>query len=327
MAPRKRKRSSNPYHPAYWGIWLFLAFLRVVVLLPYSTQLAVGRMLGHAMWHLAGPRRRITRVNLKICFPELGPEQRRDLARAHFESLGIAFVETAVCWWADAARLEPLLTIRGLEHLQGALAEGRGALLLSAHFTTLEIGGRLLGLRARFHPMYKRSRNPVIERFMRGRREFHFGRTIPMDDVRALLKSLKANVPVWYAPDQGFTGKGYLLVPFFGVPAPTNPATSRIAKLSQAPVLFFATRRLPGSAGYELTIQPPLAGFPSDDAAADAARINRLIEAEVRGCPEQYLWVHNRFKTGAHRNPPQAHDPAVTSGAFEQGQDASKDPR
>ena len=323
MPARKREHSANPYHPEYWGVWLFLGFLRLVVWLPFGAQLAIGRALGDAMWHLAGPRRRITKVNLRICFPELDGEQRRRLARAHFESLGIAFVETAMCWWSDAAKLEPLLTIRGLEHLQGALAEGRGALLLSAHFTTLEIGGRLLGLRARFHPMYKRSRNPVIERFMRGRREFHFGKTIAMDDVRGLLKSLKANVPVWYAPDQGFTGKGYLLVPFFGVPAPTNPATSRIAKLSEAPVLFFATRRLHGTAGYELTIQPPLAGFPTDDAEADAKTINALIEAEIRGCPEQYLWVHNRFKTGAHRNPPAPHDPAFKYGSVEPDQDPS----
>jgi len=326
MTTRKRRRSPNPYHPAYWGVWLFLGFLRVVVFLPFGVQLAIGRALGNAMWHLSGPRRRITKVNLKICFPELGPEQRRRLARAHFESLGIAFVETAMCWWSDAARIEPLLTIRGLEHLQAALSTGRGALLLSAHFTTLEIGGRLLGLRAHFHPMYKRSRNPVIERFMRGRREFHFGKAIAMDDVRTLLKSLKDNVPVWYAPDQGFTGKGYILVPFFGIPAPTNPATSRIAKLSQAPVLFFATRRLPGTAGYELTIEPALDGFPTDDVAADAVRINGLIEKAVRDCPEQYLWVHNRFKTGAHRNPPAPHDRAVTSGAFNPGQDADKTP-
>jgi KDO2-lipid IV(A) lauroyltransferase len=326
MQARKAKRSSNPYHPGYWGVWLFLGCLRLVVLLPYGAQLACGRALGALMWHLAGPRRRITKLNLKICFPELSTKERARLARAHFESLGIAFVETAVCWWGEAARLEPLITIRGLEHLERALDAGRGALLLSAHFTTLEIGGRLLGLRARFHPMYKRSRNPVIERFQRGRREHHFGKTIAMDDVRNLLKSLKQNVPVWYAPDQGFTGKGYMLVPFFGVPAPTNPATSRIAKLSNAPVLFFATRRLPGTAGYELTIHPPLEGFPTDDVEADALRINALIETEVRRCPEQYLWVHNRFKTAAHRTPPAQYDPAVKYGALEPEKDADKLP-
>jgi KDO2-lipid IV(A) lauroyltransferase len=291
-----RKRPKQLYHPRYWGVWALLALLRVAILLPFGAQLALGRAFGAVLARTSPRRRRIAAANLARCFPELDPAARARLLAEHFAALGIALVEIAQCWWGDARRLERLVRFRGLEHLEAARAAGRGALLLSAHFTTLEIGGRLLGLRARFHPMYKPSRNPVIERYMRGRRVHHFQHAIPMDDVRGLLRSLKDNVPVWYAPDQGFRGKGALEVPFFGQPAPTNPATARIARTSGAPVLPFFVRRLPGAEGYELEIGAPLEGYPTDDPAGDALRINHLIEEAIRRCPEQYLWAHDRFK-------------------------------
>jgi len=292
----RRKRPQQLLHPRYWGVWALLGLLRVAILLPFGAQLALGRMLGAGLARFSARRRTIAADNLALCFPDLDPAARQRLLAAHFAALGIALVEIAQCWWGEAQRLERLASFRGLEHLEAALGQGRGALLLSAHFTTLEIGGRLLGLRSRFHPMYKPSRNPVIERFMRGRRVHHFQHAIPMDDVRGVLRSLKDNVPVWYAPDQGFRGKGVLAVPFFGRPAPTNPATARLARASGAPVLPFFVRRLPGSAGYELEIGAALAGFPTDDPQADALRINQLIEDAIRRCPEQYLWAHDRFK-------------------------------
>lgn len=286
--------------PKYWPIWLVVGLLRLSVFLPYPVLLWIGRGIGWMIYATAKRRRVITQINLKLCFPELSETERRKLALEHFKALGIASFEIALCWWGSENKLRKLVRIEGLEHLDAALAQGHGALLLSAHFTTLEIGGRLLGLFRNFHLMYRPNRTDLLEIIISNSRRKHFEKVIPRDDVRGMLRSLKDNKPVWYAPDQGFRGKNSAMVPFFGVPAPTNTATSRIAKTSSAPVLPFMVERLPGTQGYALRISPPLQGFPSGDDAADATRVNAIIEADARRAPEQYLWCHNRFKTDAH---------------------------
>ena len=282
--------------PRYWPTWLLLGFMRLAVLLPYDAQLAIGRAMGRLLILVAERRRRIAQVNLERCLPELDPAGRARIARLHFESLGIALLEFGQCWWLSARRLERWGTIQGLEHLQAARAKGKGVILLGAHFTTLEITGRLLGLHTDLHLMYRPIRNPVIEEVMRKSRERLFERAIQRNEIRVMLKSLKDGKPVWYATDQGYRGKDSVMVPFFGVPAPTNTVLSRLARTSGAPVVPFFGRRLPGTAGYRLTLGPALEGFPSDDAAADALRINHWLEGCIREAPEQYLWIHDRFK-------------------------------
>lgn len=265
--------------------------------LPYSAQVRLGRVLGLALAPFARERRHVARTNLRLCFPELDTAARRRLLREHFASLGVAVFEIALSWWAPARRLRRLAHIEGLEHLHAALARGHGVILLSAHFTTLEIGGRLLSLHAPFHVLYREHKNPAFESVMRRARERHFEKAIPREDMRALLRSLKANLPVWYAPDQNYGGEHSVYVPFFGVPAATITTTSRIARISGAAVVPFFQHRLPGGRGYRLVLYPALNQFPSGDPQADTLRINRLIEAEIRKSPEQYLWVHRRFKT------------------------------
>lgn len=293
--------SKNPFQlqflkPRYWLMWLAMGLLRLGIMLPFGWQLAIGRRLGRRLRPLSKRRLLITRYNLRTCLPELSEAERDALERRQFEALGIALFEIGLCWWGSARRLRKLVRIEGQEYLEAAKAQGRGVILLSAHVTCLEIGGRLLGLYTPFHLMYRPNNNPALEWLIRGRRETHFERAIPRDSVRALLGSLKAGYPVWYAPDQGFTGKYSEMVPFFGVPAPTNTATSRIARASGAPVLPFQVERLPGSQGYLLRVEPPLEDFPTEDALADARRVNKLIEVQARRAPEQYLWAHNRFK-------------------------------
>lgn len=284
------------FKPRYWGIWLLLGLIRVVVRLPFRVQLAVGRVMGRLL-RAASPRRwRITLVNLEKCFPELDADARLKLARAHFDSLGIAFLEFGMCWWGSERRLRKLEHIEGLEHLQAARAKGNGVILLAAHFTTLEITGRLLRLHTDLHLMYRKIDNPVIEEVMRASRERLFERAIPREDVRLMMKSLKSGKPVWYAIDQGYRGKHSEMVPFFGIPAPTNVALSRLARSTGAPVVPFFAMRLPGTQGYKLIIEPALENFPSDDPAADALRLNQRLEQRIRLAPEQYLWSHDRFK-------------------------------
>jgi KDO2-lipid IV(A) lauroyltransferase len=246
--------------------------------------------------HFSARRRHIAETNIRLCFPELTPRARARLVRDHFASLGISMLEVAMGWWASERRLRTLGQVQGLEHLQQALAHGKGVILLSAHFTCLELGGRLLALHAPFHVMYRPHENPVLEHVQRSNREAHFERAIPRDDPRAMLRSLKQNKAVWYAPDQNYGHKHSVFAPFFGVPAATSTATARLARVSGAAVVpFFPIRRGDGR-GYDLTLLPALEDFPSDDVAADTARINRLIEDHVRKAPEQYLWAHQRFK-------------------------------
>jgi Kdo2-lipid IVA lauroyltransferase/acyltransferase len=284
--------------PRYWPVWLALGIVRVLVALPYGAQLVAGRILGRIGLFLARERRGIAARNIALAFPALDPTARQDLVRRHFESLGMSIIETGMCWWADDRRLEGLAEVHGLEHIEAALAEGRGAIMLTGHFTTLDLGGRFLTQRAPVSAMYRPNPNPLFEEIMRRGRERSAKQAFSKHDVRAMIRGLRTNHLIWYAPDQAHKrGKYSAVVPFFGVPAPTNTATSVFARLGDAPVVPFFPTRLPGNAGYRLDILPPLENFPGDDPVADAARINRLLEERIRLCPEQYLWVHRRFKS------------------------------
>jgi KDO2-lipid IV(A) lauroyltransferase len=267
--------------------------------LPYPVQMRLGRRLGRGMMRVAVMRRRIAEINLALCFPELCAETRRALLARHFESLGMGLMEVAMSWWAPDAVLQPLATLDGMPHLQHALEGGKGAILLSAHFTSLEMGGRLLTMHLPMHALYRPHKNPLLQAVMHRARERHAEKAIPYQDMRTLLRSLKENRAVWYAPDQNYRHRNKAFVPFFKVPAATNTATSRLARISGAPVLPFFIRRL-DAGGYRLTLQAPLADFPTADPVEDTRRINELFETEIRKAPEQYLWVHRRFK---HRPP------------------------
>jgi KDO2-lipid IV(A) lauroyltransferase len=283
--------------PRFWPTWLMFGTLWLVTRLPFGAQMTAGRLIGALALRLAGRRRHIAAVNLQLCFPEQSENERQRLLKAHFDALGKGVVETALAWWGRSARLQDKARVVGLQHLQAARAQGRGVILLSAHFTTLELGGRLLALQSPFHVLYRKHKNPLFEAVMQRARRRRFERAIPRDDTRALLASLKGGMPVWYAPDQNHAGPQAAFVPFFGIPASTLTATARLARLSGAPVVPFFQARLPGSEGYLLVLCPALENFPGADIEQDTARINQLLESVIREIPEQYLWVHRRFKT------------------------------
>ena len=282
--------------PRYWLLWLGLGFVRAVNTLPLRWQMAVGRSLGRVAHALSRRDRRIADINVRLSLPGLTQDERNDLVKAHFESLGCALLETGLVWWASPQRLQRLVDFEGVEHLRAALANGRGALLLSAHFTTLEMGARALTLLGPTSIMYLTPKNPLIAEISRRNRGRHTVSAISSDRVRDLLQSLKSNLPVWYAPDQRYTGKNSEIVPFFGQPAASNVATSRLAKISGAPVLPYFPKRRADNRGYVIQIHAPLDNFPSDDPVADTRRFHELIEGNVRDHPEQYLWTYKRFK-------------------------------
>jgi len=271
--------------------------LRLIILLPYRWQMRAGRLIGWLALRLARHRRHIADVNLALCFPEQTPQQRSGLLRAHFNSLGCGVVETALCWWGSEQKLQGITRVDGLEHLETAQSKGKGVILLSAHFTTLELGGRLLAMHTPFHVLYRQHKNPLFEAVMRRSRERRFDKAIARDDMRSLLSSLKAGMPVWYAPDQNHGGSQSVFAPFFGVQASTLTTPSRLAKISGAAVVPFYQTRLADGSGYQLTLFPALENFPSDSAVQDATRLNALLENVILEMPEQYLWVHRRFKT------------------------------
>lgn len=283
--------------PRYWPTWFALGLLRLGTLLPFGAQLALGRWLGRRLHRFARRRRRIAETNLRLCFPELDEPARRRLLLAHFESLGMGFMETALSWWGSAGRLRGLMRIEGMEHLEAAQARGRGVLLVAAHFTTLEIGARLLALAVPLHPMYRPHNNPLFEQIQGRARTRQSAGAIRRDDIRATVRALKANQAVWYAPDQDFGPRQSVFVPFMGINAATLTATGRLAKMSGAAVVPMTQERLADGSGYRVILEPPVEGLPSGDDQADARRQNAVFERWIRQRPADYLWVHRRFKT------------------------------
>ncbi len=282
--------------PRFWPVWLGVGLVRSINLLPLPAQLAVGRMLGRLGYLVSRRDRRVAGINIALCLPELSAAEQRKVLKDHFASLGCAVIETGLVWWASAARWRRLVQFEGLEHLQAALDKGRGALLLSAHFTTLETGARALTLLGPTSIMYLTPRNALIAELSRRGRARHTVQAISSDQIRDLLQNLKHNLPIWYAPDQRFTDKNSSLVPFFGLPVASNVATSRLARISGAPVLPYFPARRSDNRGYTVRIHPPFDNFPSDDAIADTRRFHELIEAQVRLHPEQYLWAYKRLR-------------------------------
>ena len=275
-------------------MWAGIGLFRLLSKLPWKAQLALGSAMGKIAFLFLPGRRHVVKVNLELCFPELSDQEKRSLASKHYSAIGIGLFETCVAWWAPDSRL-PKYQITGREHLEAAIAQGNGVILFTAHFTTLEICGRLLTDVFPMGGLYRDPDNPVVAREMHRQRVNKMSAAVPMNDLRGLIRALRKNHVMWYAPDQGKKGKLFEIIPFFGVPAQTNTATTRIATMSGSPVVPYFGFRLPDGS-YELRILPPLESFPTDDPAADSLRTNRLIEDFVRQAPEQYFWVHRRFK-------------------------------
>jgi KDO2-lipid IV(A) lauroyltransferase len=292
----KRKPLYRFLGPRYWGLWIVLGKLRLVSMLPMAWAMAIGRGLGRTMYHVLPKRRLVAERNIELTYPELNNEEQKRLVLSVFVSMGLSVIETAWSWWASDWRVRAMQRIEGIEHLENAMALGKGVILLTGHFTTLELTGRMLCKgRPDMYAMYRRHRNPLFEEIMRRGRE-RSAPQIAKQDVRDMIRVLKKGKAVWYAPDQAFRGKMSTTANFFGIACSTNTATSRMAKMTGAAVVPFLSQRLPGTQGYLVKLLPPLENFPSDDVQADTQRANDLIESWIRLVPDQYLWVHRRFK-------------------------------
>ena len=297
MPVRKHSSLLKFWTPRYWLTWVVYLWMRVSVLLPIRWQVAIGRRAGKALSLLIPDKRRITERNIEVCFPELSPDERQTLCRKHYESMGAAFPEMAMGWFGSEKIVRDIVHIEGEEYLREALAKGKGVLLFCGHFTPLEIlHPALKPICGKLSGMYRPMRNEMMNEIMSRGRGRSMDRLFSKYRVRELLKSLSDNSVVYYLMDQSHTGKHGALVPFFGEPAMTNTATTRILKASGATLLILFYRRCEDDSSYLAQIRPPMKAFPSDDSIHDAAQLMKELENDIRTCPDQYAWMHKRFK-------------------------------
>lgn len=295
--PAKNASLLRFWTPGNWFTWLVYLYMRAIVMLPLACQLWLGRRLGRCLNIVLYPKRRIADRNLAVCFPELTDAERKSLRKRHFESIGMSVGEMAMGWFAAKERIRSLVTINGVEHLEEALGKGKGVILFSAHFTTFEFDFAALKPHCpKLCAMYRDQRNDMWNVIMHRGRGQNIDELFPKDSVRAMIKALGENAAVWYAPDQSYRKKYSALVPFFDEPAMTNTATSRIAAMTGATVLTYFCRRRADGTGYVVDIGAPLDDFPTDDLVADTTRLMQALTEYVRAYPDQYCWIHQRFK-------------------------------
>ena len=282
--------------PKFWGSWLLIALLRVLGALPFKLGLAVGSQFGMLLYHLIKKRRRVTAVNVSLCFPEKTPAQQAEFVKEIFRANGIGFVETAWAYWGSIAAIKKRTTVIGQEVLERALAKNRGVIVLGAHFSNLDLGGVLISYYGvPVHCMYRTHNNPLMDYIIRKKRS-RFTSVIERKKIRQVLRRLRENHCIWYAPDQDFGEKGSVFVPFFGQIAATIVATSKLVAINDSPMLMVRHQRNADNSGYTIELTE-VANFPTGDETEDARIVNQTIEQAVRQAPEQYMWVHKRFKT------------------------------
>lgn len=285
-------------HPRYWLVWFGILLLWLISLLPMPVTAYLGRGLGVILYRVAGRRLHIARTNLELCFPELDNDQIDALIKAHFKVLGQAVLTIGINMFAPLRRLQRLVTMRDRHYFDRAIAGGRPVILLVPHFVTMEIAGLVLSHERSMFSMYQTIRNPLIDFLVRrGRSRFGGIMVERKADMRKVVKMMRTGSPFYYLPDQDPGSSDKVFAPFFGIQTAVTPGFSRFARLSKAVVIPCFTKMLPRGGGYEVIFLPPLKDFPTKDPVQDAQRMNEAIEQGIREMPEQYFWVHRRFKS------------------------------
>lgn len=282
--------------PEYWGTWLAILCLRLFALLPFGVGLSVGKALGMLVFHLAVKRRRVTEVNIGLCFADMSASEQSELVKDVFKANAIGLVETAWAYWGRPGMFEKKTTFIGLELLEQALEQERGVILLGGHFSTLDLGGLLFSFCGKPFDCVYRPHNNALMDYIICKRRTRFTKVVDRKKFRVLMRDLRKNHCVWYAPDQDFGASGAVFVPFFGQTAATIVATSKMVRLNDSPILMLSHHRNADNSGYTMEFAS-MPGFPSGDETQDAVLVNQALEQAIRKAPEQYMWVHKRFKT------------------------------
>lgn len=275
--------------------YVLVGFLWLLHWLPLPVLRALGWLLGKTLYALGRERRKVALINLRLCFPEKSEAEREELARRHFIAFSRAVLDRTLGWWASKERLERIIRITGVEHLNDP--EGRPIIMLSPHFVGLDAGATRISMFVRGCSVYSNQKNPVFNKLLYdGRIRFTDAVLLSRQDgMRKIIKAMKDGYKFYYLPDMDFGPKESIFVPFFGVQAATIPGVSRLARLTGAKVVACITRQVKD--GYEVEVMPAWDDFPGDSVEADTAYVNRFIEEQVLRMPEQYFWLHKRFKT------------------------------
>jgi KDO2-lipid IV(A) lauroyltransferase len=276
-----------------------MCLLRLICLLPYRWLMALGRGLGRVLYRGLSSRRRVAKVNLELTHPQLSDQARGELLRASFQSLGCMVFEAGLAWWSSNRRIAGLSEVEGQEHLLSLLNEGQGVLLVSAHFTTLEIGTRILcdAIPGQIAGLYRKHGSAALDTVVRGSRLRYAANLFNRSQTRQAVRHMRQGHALWYAADQDYGRGDSIFVPYLGVIASTITSTHHLARMGKARVIMVSQQRLPDHRGYRLVFSRPLEGVPSQDIEADTLRINQQLDQMVLANPEQYLWIHRRFKT------------------------------
>lgn len=278
-----------------FGSYLVLVLLWSLHWLPLPALRGLGWLIGRLLYRLGRERRRVALTNLRLCFPDKSEAEREAIARAHFIAFARAFLDRTLGWWASPARLRRLIRVTGAEHLKDP--EGRPIIILAPHFVGLDAGGTMMTLLTPLVSVYSNQKNPVFNQVqLNGRQRFNAPILLSRQDgMRKAVKAMREGYPFYYLPDMDFGPKESIFSPFFGVPAATIPAVSRLARLTGARVVGCITRQV--ASGYEVELLPPWENYPGASVEADTDFMNRFIESQVLRMPEQYFWLHKRFKT------------------------------
>ncbi|MCB1886213.1 MAG: lipid A biosynthesis acyltransferase [Rhodocyclaceae bacterium] len=273
--------------------------------LPLPVLATIGQGFGHLLYLLVPGRRRVVRRNLELCFPDWAPDRRETVVRRHFGVLGRSLLERGLLWWGSRERLARLVEVRGVDRLQNLLDGGTPVILLVPHFVALDAAGTRTAMNFNCVSIYARQRNAIIDHWLRhGRSRFGDQLLQPRhESIRGTIKAMRAGRPFFYLPDMDHGRKESVFVPFFGVPAATISGLPRFAKMGRAVVVPVTVRMRPGGEGYLVTYGEPWTDYPGDDLESDVRRQNAVIEAMVSEMPEQYYWVHRRFKTRPEGEP------------------------
>ena len=287
--------NTNFIHPKYFPTWILILLMRVGVFIPFRLQVFVGKMIGKLIYPIMSEFRNIAYSNISNCFPEKKQPQVTLLVKQHFEAIGISLFETANAYYASDKKIKKMLTINNEQYFIEALKKEGGIILLCSHFMPLMLGSRALLIKHTIANIYRPQNNQLFDQVMVKGYVKNGAVMIKNTDTRSILKAINNSLPIWYAPDQDLGKNNSIFAPLFGIQTATASATSRLAKNNNTRVIPYSFIRT--KHGYEMSFDKPLKNYPSGDAIKDASETNQILEKQILKNPEQYLWIHRRFKT------------------------------